>query len=84
MSSPPSSERPPVNGQGVASPCVSLCRIDARSGWCEGCWRTLDEIAAWGSAKDAERLAILERLQARREGKPVRHESQPPEAGAPR
>jgi len=32
----------------VPSPCISVCRVDADSGWCEGCLRTLDEIAAWG------------------------------------
>ena len=33
----------------VASPCNSVCRMDAASGWCEGCLRTLDEIADWSS-----------------------------------
>ena len=31
----------------VASPCVNVCRMHAGSGWCEGCLRTIDEIAAW-------------------------------------
>ena len=33
----------------VASPCVSLCRMDADTGWCLGCMRTLHEIAGWGA-----------------------------------
>ena len=32
----------------LPSPCVSVCRMDAATGFCEGCMRTLDEIAAWG------------------------------------
>ena len=32
----------------LPSPCISVCRMDAASGVCEGCMRTLDEIAAWG------------------------------------
>ena len=32
----------------LPSPCISVCRMDAASGLCEGCMRTLDEIAAWG------------------------------------
>ena len=32
----------------VPSPCISVCRISADSGLCEGCFRTLDEISAWG------------------------------------
>jgi len=31
----------------VPSPCISVCRVDADSGWCEGCLRTLGEISAW-------------------------------------
>ena len=50
----------------VESPCISVCRMDAASGYCEGCWRTLDEIARWGGASDAERLEILDRLRERR------------------
>ena len=29
------------------SPCNKICRIDRTTGWCEGCWRTLAEIAGW-------------------------------------
>ena len=31
----------------VPSPCISVCRINADSGCCDGCLRTLAEIAAW-------------------------------------
>ena len=50
----------------VASPCTSVCEMDARSGYCRGCFRTLDEIAAW-SVLDAEgKRAVLAALPARR------------------
>ncbi|MGA1318970.1 MAG: DUF1289 domain-containing protein, partial [Rubrivivax sp.] len=29
----------------VPSPCINVCRIEPASGWCEGCARTLEEIA---------------------------------------
>jgi len=49
----------------VASPCISVCVMDAASGFCIGCWRTLDEIAAWSvldaDAKRAVLAAICER-----------------------
>lgn len=51
---------------GVPSPCVNVCRMHAATGWCEGCLRTLDEIAAWGGAGDAERRAVLALLPERR------------------
>ncbi|MEO6408368.1 MAG: DUF1289 domain-containing protein [Burkholderiaceae bacterium] len=51
----------------VKSPCTSVCRMDPRSGWCEGCLRSIDEIIAWGSLDDAGKLRILALLPARRE-----------------
>jgi prolyl-tRNA editing enzyme YbaK/EbsC (Cys-tRNA(Pro) deacylase)/predicted Fe-S protein YdhL (DUF1289 family) len=52
-------------GDIVPSPCISVCRINASSGICEGCFRTLGEISAWGrSTPDAKRklwLVIRER-----------------------
>ena len=49
----------------VPSPCISVCRMDAATGWCEGCWRTLDEIAAWGLASDAEKRGVWQELVKR-------------------
>ena len=42
----------------ILSPCISICRMSAASGWCEGCFRTREEIAAWGSA-DAGRKRVI-------------------------
>ena len=50
----------------VASPCTNVCRIDAASGWCEGCLRTLDEIAAWSALDEAARRAVCADLVLRR------------------
>lgn len=51
----------------VRSPCNSVCRIDPRTQWCEGCQRTIDEIAAWGTMGDAARRTLIEvELPARR------------------
>lgn len=51
----------------VPSPCVDVCRLDARTGWCEGCARTIDEIAAWGRLDDEARRQVWAEL-------PLRHE----------
>lgn len=50
----------------VASPCVDVCRMDAASGYCEGCKRSLEEIACWSAYDAAERRAVLARLPARK------------------
>jgi hypothetical protein len=51
----------------VASPCNKVCILDGASGLCIGCFRTIDEIAAWGALDDARRAAIVAELPARRE-----------------
>ena len=51
---------------GTDSPCVDLCRMNLHSGLCEGCLRTLDEIAAWSGLGNDERRAVLAQLPARR------------------
>jgi predicted Fe-S protein YdhL (DUF1289 family) len=50
----------------VASPCVNVCRMDERSGLCEGCFRTIDEIACWSGYAREDKLAVLAKLEARR------------------
>ncbi len=50
----------------VPSPCTDVCRIDAASGWCDGCMRTLDEIATWGSLDDDDKRAVWRQLPVRR------------------
>ena len=50
----------------VASPCTGVCRLDASSGCCEGCHRTLDEIAAWSAMDDEQRRAVWRVLPERR------------------
>ena len=52
--------------RGVASPCINVCRMDAASGLCEGCLRTLDEIAAWGTMDDGDKRVVWQRLELRR------------------
>lgn len=49
----------------IESPCVNICRIDRKSGLCEGCGRTVAEIARWGSITDADRRAVMAQLSAR-------------------
>ena len=50
----------------VPSPCVNVCRMDAGTGWCEGCLRTLDEIGAWSQLGDIDKRAVWATLAARR------------------
>ncbi|MFC5500326.1 DUF1289 domain-containing protein [Caenimonas terrae] len=49
----------------LPSPCVSVCRMDPASGLCEGCLRTLDEIAAWGMLDRRSKLAVWALIERR-------------------
>ncbi len=51
---------------GVPSPCINVCRIDEATGGCEGCGRTLDEIAAWSVYSDDQKRVVLAALASRR------------------
>jgi uncharacterized protein len=51
----------------LSSPCNSVCRMDPRTGWCEGCLRTLEEITAWSTMDDAAKRGVLQVLAIRRE-----------------
>ena len=56
---------PRHRGGDVPSPCISVCEM-LPTGVCAGCFRTLDEIAAW-SVLDADgKRAVLAALPARR------------------
>lgn len=50
----------------IESPCVSQCSLDAETGMCKGCGRTVDEIRAWKLASNAEKIAILNAMARRR------------------
>ena len=51
---------------GVPSPCVNVCRMDAQTGFCEGCLRTLDEIALWSQLDDDIRREVWQLIELRR------------------
>jgi predicted Fe-S protein YdhL (DUF1289 family) len=53
----------------VPSPCISVCKMDAGSGLCEGCLRSIDEIACWSQMSDDEKRAVWSQLTERRTSK---------------
>jgi len=50
----------------IESPCVDLCVIDAESGLCEGCGRSLEEIAEWSTYTSPRRREIIAALAHRK------------------
>jgi uncharacterized protein len=50
----------------MESPCVKICVIDATSGLCTGCSRTMAEIAGWSRLTHEQRRRIMADLGERR------------------
>jgi len=50
----------------VPSPCVDVCKMDETSGWCQGCMRTIGEIAAWSTLPDTGKRQVWKQLPQRR------------------
>ncbi|MCP4392590.1 MAG: DUF1289 domain-containing protein [Gammaproteobacteria bacterium] len=50
----------------VESPCVRKCTLDGDD-ICVGCFRSIDEICAWGGAGNQQRHEILRSATTRRE-----------------
>ena len=50
----------------METPCIDVCVVDAASGLCEGCLRTVAEIASWASLTPDERQRLMRALPARR------------------
>ena len=51
----------------IASPCINVCKMDEQTGLCSGCFRTIEEIAAWAGIDDSRRLVILAAVARRRQ-----------------
>lgn len=49
----------------VATPCNKVCFVDDASGFCLGCFRTLEEIAGWTAYPEAERDRLMAALPSR-------------------
>ena len=53
----------------MVSPCISVCRMTRLSGVagevCGGCFRTRDELVAWGTASDDAKRDVWQRIEQR-------------------
>jgi uncharacterized protein len=53
----------------IESPCTKVCTLDARSGLCLGCGRSIEEIARWTALSAAERARVMAELPGRLAGR---------------
>jgi predicted Fe-S protein YdhL (DUF1289 family) len=49
----------------ILTPCIGVCVLDA-AGLCQGCHRSLDEIAGWSSLAESERAHLMDTVLPQR------------------
>tara|TARA_Y100000741_G_C18243065_1_gene554388 strand:- start:170 stop:415 length:246 start_codon:yes stop_codon:yes gene_type:complete len=54
----------------IISPCISICKLDPKSGFCYGCGRNIDEIKLWKDEKttDEWKKENIKNIQTRLNG----------------
>ena len=48
------------------SPCIGICVLDPKTGFCRGCFRTIDEIAGWVDFTAEQKRRVLAAVAERR------------------
>lgn len=49
----------------IKSPCIAVCAVDSKTGWCLGCARSLKEISEWTKYTDQKRDDVMTELETR-------------------
>ncbi len=59
------SDHPSAAPGAPPSPCIGVCVINPQTQLCDGCYRTLEEIAAWWDCTPTQKHAVLARVEQR-------------------
>jgi uncharacterized protein len=51
----------------VESPCINVCSMDATTGFCQGCYRTIEEIQGWWDLNFEQKAEVIKKTWAREE-----------------
>lgn len=51
----------------IESPCIGVCTIDESTGFCQGCFRTLEEIQGWWDMDNTSKQKVVDAAKAREE-----------------
>lgn len=58
---------PAVDAGTAPSPCINICTMNPQTGLCDGCLRTIDEIAGWSTASEEAKRAVWREIKRRQE-----------------
>lgn len=50
----------------VKSPCISICSIEEATGYCKGCYRTVQEVGEWLYYSDSQKKQVLTQIDLRK------------------
>jgi len=56
---------PAAHAGPVPSPCIDVCKMNAKTGLCEGCLRTIDEITRWSTAGEDYKRTVWAEIRRR-------------------
>ena len=51
----------------IESPCIGVCAMDEATGFCQGCYRTMDEIQQWWDSDNTQKQVVIDEANARLE-----------------
>jgi uncharacterized protein len=49
----------------VESPCLGICTMNEKTGFCLGCYRTIDEIREWDTMSNEDKQKTVDALEQR-------------------
>ncbi len=49
----------------IESPCIGVCSMDEATGFCQGCYRTIDEIQGWWDLDNTQKKMVLDETNVR-------------------
>ena len=55
----------PMHAGPVPSPCINVCKMHPKTGLCEGCFRTIEEITRWSTADEDYKRAVWVEIKRR-------------------
>lgn len=54
-----------MSAQNIETPCIGVCTVDDKTGFCMGCFRSLEEIQNWWDMTDQQRSEVMQKLDQR-------------------
>jgi uncharacterized protein len=54
-----------ADNEEVQSPCIGVCVVDESNGFCQGCFRTIQEIQNWWDLDNRQKKLIVDEAQQR-------------------